>query len=110
MAQKVQVSLVDDLDGGRAAETVTFGLDGTTYQIDLSAANAATLRAALATYIAAARRPSGRRGGIRATTTRPAPDREYNQQIRVWARSRGLKVPPRGRIPSEVIEAFDYSD
>jgi Lsr2 len=73
MAQRVQVSLVDDLDGGRAAETVMFGLDGMTYQIDLSATNAATLRDALAIYMAAARRPSCRRGGARAATTPPGP-------------------------------------
>jgi len=56
MAQKVQVLLVDDLDGGEAEETVSFGIDGATYEIDLSGENAAKLRAALEPFIKAAAR------------------------------------------------------
>jgi hypothetical protein len=111
MAQKVVVSLVDDLDGGQAQETVEFGLDGRTYEIDLSDANAAKLRATVADYVAAARRPSGRSrsrtGGTAAA--RPVIDREQNQAIRQWARGQGLKVSERGRIPSDVIEAYHKS-
>ncbi|MBO0851506.1 MAG: Lsr2 family protein, partial [Pseudonocardia sp.] len=61
MAQKVTVSLIDDLDGNKADETVEFGLDGKSYEIDLSSGNAGKLRDALADYVAAARRPGGRR-------------------------------------------------
>lgn len=50
MAQKVQVLLVDDLDGGEADETVTFALDGKTYEIDLTTTNADKLRGLLEPY------------------------------------------------------------
>lgn len=121
MAQKVVVTLVDDLDEGEADETVEFGLDGTTYEIDLSDANAAALRDTLADYVAHARKQSGRRrtrsGGSSAsaaaapaagkrTPGRAAVDREQNQAIREWARKQGMTVSERGRIPSEVSEAY----
>lgn len=108
MAQKVVVSLVDDLDGGKAHETVEFGLDGRSYEIDLSATNAAKLRKIVAGYSAAARRPSGRTRARGAANTAPRPviDREHNQAIRKWARDQGLNVSERGRIPSEVINAY----
>ena len=113
MAQKVTVSLIDDLDGDKADETVEFGLDGKSYEIDLSTGNADKLRDALASYVAAARRPGGRRrsGGAAASTAsaaarRPSVDREQNQAIRDWARKRGMKVSDRGRIPADVLEAY----
>ncbi|MCP2262279.1 Lsr2 protein [Streptoalloteichus tenebrarius] len=114
MAQKVTVQLVDDLDGSEANETVEFALDGVTYQIDLSEANAEKLRKSLADFVAAARRAGGggrRRGAGRAAArpaqARPAAaDREQNQAIREWARKRGMKVSDRGRIPAEVLEAY----
>lgn len=110
MAQKVTVSLIDDLDGDRADETVEFGLDGKNYEIDLSDANAEKLREALASYVAAARRPGGRRrsGGNApaAAARRPSIDREQNQAIRDWARKRGMKVSDRGRIPADVLDAY----
>ena len=112
MAQKVTVSLIDDLDGDRADETVEFGLDGKNYEIDLSTGNADKLREALASYVAAARKPGGRRrgGGGAATgaaaARRPSVDREQNQAIRDWARKRGMKVSDRGRIPADVLEAY----
>ena len=113
MAQKVTVSLIDDLDGDKADETVEFGLDGKSYEIDLSTGNADKLRDALASYVTAARRPGGRRrsgGGPAAAATaaarRPSVDREQNQAIRDWARKRGMKVSDRGRIPADVLEAY----
>lgn len=109
MAQKVTVSLVDDLDGHKADETVQFGLDGKNYEIDLSSDNAGKLREALQAYVAAARRPGGRRrsgaaasGGAR----RAAVDRDQNQAIREWARKRGMKVSDRGRIPADLVDAY----
>ena len=118
MAQKVVVSLVDDLDQSEADETVEFGLDGATYEIDLSDANASALRDKLADYVAHARRSGGRRKSS-ATASAPAArrssggtggraavDREQNQAIREWARKQGMTVSERGRIPSEVSEAY----
>lgn len=112
MAQKVFVSLVDDLDGSEAEETVEFGLDGVTYEIDLSAENAEELRDALAQYVEHARRAGGRKRTTRATASKPqagrsaAVDREQNQAIRAWARKNGYDVSDRGRIPSEVVDAY----
>jgi hypothetical protein len=111
MAQKVLVSLVDDLDGTEADETIEFGLDGVSYQIDLSNDNIEELRDALAQYIEHARRAGGRkRTTVRPTAkvaARPATvDREQNQAIRAWARKNGFQVSDRGRIPSEVVEAY----
>ena len=113
MAQRTTVTLVDDLDESEADETVEFGVDGTTYEIDLSDAHAAQLRDVFADYVAHARRTSGRR---RAAASAPAParrgngraavDREQNQAIREWARKQGMTVSERGRIPSEVAEAY----
>lgn len=111
MAQKVTVSLIDDLDGDKAEETVEFGLDGKNYEIDLSSSNASKLRDALADFVASARRPGGRRrsggaGAVAAAARRPAVDREQNQAIRDWARKRGMKVSDRGRIPADVLESY----
>jgi hypothetical protein len=102
MVQKVQVLLVDDVDGGKADETVQFGLDGVSYEIDLSTKNAAKLRDALAGYVAEARRVGSRgrrRGRARA-------DNGSAREVRAWARSNGHKVSDRGRVPAEVIEAY----
>jgi hypothetical protein len=109
MAQKIQVLLVDDMDGGVATETVSFGIDGGAYEIDLSANNAAMLRGALADYVAHARRPN--RGRHVPSSARPnrAParaDREQTQAIREWARKNGHKVNDRGRVPASVVEAY----
>ena len=102
MVQKVQVLLVDDVDGGKADETVQFGLDGVLYEIDLSTKNAAKLRDALAGYVAQARRV-GSRGGRRR---RSRADNGSAREVRAWARANGHKVSDRGRVPAEVIEAY----
>lgn len=107
MAQKHIVQLIDDLDGSQAAETVSFALDGASYEIDLSEKNAARLRDALATYVANARRssrPGGGRRGARSSGSRA--DREQTQAIRTWARNNGYKVGEKGRIPAHVLEAY----
>ncbi|MBB4907231.1 histone-like nucleoid-structuring protein Lsr2 [Actinophytocola algeriensis] len=113
MAQKVTVSLVDDLDGSEAEETVEFGLDGAFYEIDLSEDNAERLRDALAEYVEHARRSGGRkRSGGRVAVAGRAPrtasaDREQNQAMREWARKQGMNISDRGRIPKEVAEAYN---
>jgi len=103
MAQKVHIVLVDDIDGSEAEETVTFGLDGTTYEIDLNSANSAKLRDALASYIGHARKVGGgRRGSRKASTGGPSA-----AEIRAWARSNGYDVPDRGRVRADVRSAYD---
>ncbi len=118
MAQIREVRLVDDLDGQEADETVEFGIDGKNYEIDLTSENASKLRDLLAEFVGAARRLGGRarRGGsapapaAAGTVRRSTIDREQNQAIREWARKHDFKVSDRGRIPSEVLEAYHKSN
>jgi hypothetical protein len=101
MAQKVQVTLVDDLDGSSAEETVQFSIDGISYEIDLSAKNAKALREAVARYAAAGRRVSTARRGGRARGAGPNP-----AAIREWARSQGIAVNERGRISADLLAQY----
>ncbi len=105
MATQTTVTLVDDLDGGVADGQVDFAIDGRQYAIDLSEKNSARLREALAPFIAAARRTGGRRA-TGSAASRPATDREQNQAIRAWAKSQGLNVSERGRISTDILDAF----
>ena len=114
MARKVQVILSDDLDDSISAdETVTFALDGTTYEIDLSEKNATEMRDVLGKYVSAARKVSSRgtrasgAGRSRATGGGGRMDREQAGAIRDWARKNGHAVSDRGRIPASVVEAYE---
>jgi nucleoid-associated protein Lsr2 len=108
MMRSVTVTLVDDLDEAKAAdETISFGLDGRDYEIDLSKAHAGELRKMASRYIAAARRAKT------AVRQRPArrtqADRERARQIRAWAVEKGLMTTERGRIPEQVTREFEAS-
>ena len=105
MAQKTLVILEDDLEGGEAAETVSFSLDGVAYEIDLSAKNAAKLRDAMALYVGSARRVGGRASRGKAKVARSGNARTAD--IREWARSTGLDVSERGRIPATIVEQYE---
>lgn len=114
MAQKTAVQLVDDLDGSEAQETVAFGLDGASYEIDLSGEHADALRDALAQYVGAARkadsgngRRSGGRRGSGGSSSPSGGDRQRTAQIRSWAREQGMDVNERGRIPNQIVQAYD---
>ena len=108
MAQKVQVVLVDDLDGTAADETIAFSVDGTSYEIDLNSAHAAEFRDAMAPWISSARRMSGRRAATRARRSEAKAAKGSDAaEIRAWAKENGIEVPERGRIPAKVREAFD---
>jgi hypothetical protein len=121
MAQRTVVQLVDDIDGTQIAdnqgETVTFGLDGATYEIDLTSQNARQLRDAVQVYVANARRVSGGRGRPAGSPNVPTQRRagsssakrkpEETRAIKEWARANGHKVAERGRISQTVIEAYD---
>lgn len=113
MAKETITRLIDDLDGGEAAETVTFGLDGHSYEIDLSTKNATKLRNALAAFVESGSRVSGRSGGVASRSGRgrstAAVEREQNQAIRAWAQRKGIEVAPRGRIKAEVVEMYQRS-
>jgi hypothetical protein len=103
MAQKVSVVLEDDLTGGPAEQTVRFAFDGTDYEIDLNAKNAAALHKQLAPYIDHARR-AGRAPSRRPVRT--AATRQLSGDIRAWAKEHGLAVSDRGRIPASVAEQY----
>ncbi len=104
MAQKIQTTVVDDIDGSPAAETVTFGYQGRTYEIDLSAPNAARLRSVLQEYADHARRAATRQAG--GTGSRTAASRRRTVAIREWARASGRQVSDRGRIPQQVVDEY----
>jgi hypothetical protein len=107
MAQKVKVLLIDDLDGSDADETISFAVDGATYEIDLNAEHAAELREAFARWIGHARRSGGRRSGPRRAAAGSAPSRNGDTgAIREWARENGYKVSDRGRVSAEIREAY----
>jgi Lsr2 len=105
MAQHVQVVLVDDLDGGKATETVSFALDGVSYEIDLSDKNAGKLRDALSSWVGHARRASGRRGPARGRAASRSTSSDLSA-TREWGRKNGFKVSDRGRLSAELQEAF----
>lgn len=116
MATITTTTLVDDLDGSEAVDTVAFALDGVAYEIDLNDENAEKLREALAGYVAGARRVDGGRRGARAKVaksakpargSRTAPDREQTAAIREWARANGYEVSERGRLSANVLSAFE---
>jgi hypothetical protein len=112
--RQTRVELIDDRDGSAADETVDFGLDGITYQIDLSAKNASELRELLLPYTAVARR-TGRgaiarsrvSAGANSRPARTTADRERLTAIRQWGKANGYTISDRGRIPQDVVEAFD---
>ena len=102
MAKRTVHMLVDDIDGGDADETVTFALDGTQYEIDLSKKNAAKMRRDFGRYIEHARRATGgRRSG------RPRRNRHHSSAVREWAKQQGIQVSERGRIPASVVSQYD---
>ncbi|MFJ7075801.1 Lsr2 family protein [Streptomyces sp. NPDC098781] len=107
MAQKVQVLLVDDLDGGEADETVTFALDGKTYEIDLTTANADKLRGLLDPYVKGGRRTGGRASGGRGKARAASGGSQDTAQIRAWAKENGYDVNDRGRVPANIRKAYE---
>lgn len=109
MARKVSETLVDDIDGGKAAETVKFGIDGIDYEIDLSKKNADKLRSSLVSYVSASRklvRTSGRGRRPRTVVQRRVDVAADPRAVRAWAKSNKIAVPDRGRIPGTVLEAY----
>jgi hypothetical protein len=106
MAQKIQTLFIDDIDGSEAEGTVRFSLDGTDYEIDLSAVHTADLRAALAPFIAASRKVPGavRRPG--RAGRKAAAGGISTTEIREWARTQGIEVKDRGRVPAGIVARY----
>ena len=116
MAQRVQVTLVCDLhdDEVEGSETLTFGLDGSSYEIDVCEEHGADLRDVFAPYIGAARRagraavaPSRRAARGPRAARAAAPVQQPTVEIREWARANGHAVNERGRLPQAVVKAYE---
>ena len=106
MAEQIIKRLIDDIDGGDAAETVQFSIDGVSYEIDLSSENAGKVRASLAPFVEQARKVKANAAG-RRSNGHSASNRERSTDIRAWAKASGLKVNERGRIPATVVEEYE---
>ena len=105
MSQSVSVIVTDDLDGSGNAETVSFGLDGVSYEIDLGKQNRARLERALAPFIDAARRAP--RGGRHRSAGQAGGSSADRGAVRAWAKAAGLKVSERGRISADIMRQYD---
>ena len=101
MASRTIVLLEDDVDGSKADETIEFGIDGTTYAIDLSDSNAKKLRGALDGYISKARKVSGRT----RKTSKSFNDID-SSAVRKWAAANQIELSTRGRIPADIINQY----
>ncbi|MGY5763626.1 histone-like nucleoid-structuring protein Lsr2 [Brachybacterium sp. DNPG3] len=108
MARKTFVELIDDINGEKADETVSFALDGVAYEIDLSEANALALRAEISEWAGKARRVGGRRQ--RGTAAPRSAASNESARIREWARENGYDVPDRGRVASSIREAYEAAN
>lgn len=104
MAQQVQTLFIDDIDGGEAAGTVRFALDGVEYEIDLSTEHTDELHTALGKYVDHARKVSGTRRGARAG--RQNGSAIDTHKVRVWAREKGIEIKERGRVPASIMAQY----
>ena len=109
MAREMRLVLTDDFDGSEAAETVRFSLDQATYELELSTENADKLRETFAPFIAKARRVANPGGRGRRAGSNAGPKRD-TAKIREWAQANGYQLGDRGRIPLEIVEAYEAAD
>jgi hypothetical protein len=106
MAQKIQTLFVDDIDGSEAEGTVRFGLDGTEYEIDLSATHSNELRMSLETYITNARKAGGTRRSARVGGRKAARSGIDTTEVRAWAKGQGIEIKDRGRVPANIVAQY----
>src|SRR3954463_13927034 len=108
MAQRVQIILLCDMHDGESAadETVTFGLDGSAYEIDLCTKHAKDLRDAFAPYVGTGRKATASRRGGGGGGRRRGGNRRATE-MREWARSQGIAVSERGRISADIQAQYD---
>jgi Lsr2 len=107
VAQQVSTRLVDDIDGSEAAETVAFGLDAASYEIDLNTDHAAKLREAFASYVAVARRAGGSSSAPRRQSATRKRSRDDLPEVRAWLTGNGYPVKDRGRINDGWLADYD---
>ena len=109
VVQRTVVELTDDLDGSEATDTIRFGLDGVAYAIDLNDEHIDAFRETLDPYLSAARRadrdaPAPTR---RAASASASPKRADLAEVRSWAVEQGWEISSRGRVPQQVLDAYD---
>jgi hypothetical protein len=107
MAKTTITQITDDIDGSKDATEIAFSFNGVDYTIDLSKKNAAAMEKALKPYIDAATKTSRRASSTGGRNGRTRSKRNDLADIRAWARSQGIEVSERGRIPASVIEQYD---
>lgn len=109
MSQRVESILIDDLDGAELFDgdgsTVSFALDGKTYELDLSAANRQRLQETLRPFIAKARRRGGRRVDTPGRRTARMDSAQLNA-MREWATANGHTISKRGKVPARIQQAY----
>lgn len=107
MAKSISLVISEDLDGSEGTETVNFGVDGVTYETDLSEKNRAKLDKAFASFIEHGRRVTQRQ---RRAETGLSNSRVDRAAVRAWAKGNGLKISGRGRISAEVLKQYGAAD
>lgn len=107
MAQKVEVKLISDLSGTDADETVSFTLDGVSYELDATSKEADKFRGLFQDYIAVARKVGGRKARGTGGGNKSGRSKEELASIREWAKQNGHEVSERGRIKADILEAYD---
>ncbi|AUZ87514.1 hypothetical protein CVO76_07635 [Arthrobacter agilis] len=110
MAQRVQVQLIDDLNGEEAQETIRFGLEGTEYEIDLTSENADKLRSVLSEYVEKGRKASVGKSSQGGTKSSGRNNRENTREIRKWAQENGHNPSSRGRINQSIVDAYNEAN
>lgn len=112
MAQKVSIILTSDMSGAEADETVSFALDGTSYELDLTAKESDKFKGLFQDYIAVARKVSSGRGGKKSAASSSGSGRSKEElaAIREWAKNNGHEVSERGRIKQDIIDAYEAAN
>ena len=109
MAQKVQITLLCDLDDGNveAEETLQFSLGGSAYEVDVCGKHAQQIRDGLEPFVAHARKTSAANSSSRRRPGRTAAGRDQTASVRSWAKDHGIQVNERGRIPASVVKEYE---
>ncbi len=109
MAQKVQITLLCDLDDGNveADETLHFGLGGASYEVDVCGKHAQQVRDGLQPFVSHARKTSSASSSSRRRPGRSEAGRDQTAGIRTWAKDQGIQVNDRGRIPASVVKEYE---
>lgn len=94
--------LVDDMDGGDADVTIAFVINGDSYSIDLSHKNAEKFHKAIEPFVQAAK-PHDRMSVVQGEVVAV----QQRQAIRDWAKKAGYDIAERGRIPQDIVDAFN---